>query len=868
MTTPPELPPLAPDATTRDSPTWRRFNILIVLGLLAFAAAVFTSAEQIADWRFAIHQTAALEQAQKISDGVADQLQLPVHAGLTALAMAEYKATLADGQGDPVETTHNDKLIQQLNQGGFGLSRIRIATADGRLLSSPTGSFTTGPVPAGSIAGRGFYKTIASAFATTNGQAVVAIGRTLVQNPSGPGAILLARGIGGDSGKLTGIVILELDTNPLTELIRSSRVRRGGSFSRLGLIRLDDGATLAGVPMPADDRDVHSLLPRMRRDANGELAHLGIAGSPAHIVAWSRLNPLPLAVYVSRDADPVMLPATREVLLIRLAAGGIVLVAILAAALAWRVVAHQRTRTALALARAAQDATEAAHAEMEQSIENLPAAIYRCDILPDDTYFITYISKNANEALGPNMLQRDKPGFWVTNAMPEDHDIVAAFRKRARKTGSATQEYRLANPEGGFTWVRHIARYLSRNPDGSGSVVGSLENIDEEVCLREQVMQNRIDNEMASVSAAYETLNSLLIDLPIAVVRVRCHADDRLEPQFHSAGAAKVVGPPPPGVEDPLRLTERISPEDRRRVHDAILQMRTGQSFPTMEVACNAADGRIRWLRIHAYPTAHHPDGSFDYIGTLIDISEERQNRIRTEINTRLSTLGEMATGIAHELNQPLFLITMAAENAVLEAQKEAPNRGYLAQNLDRVLTQAMRASKIVEHLQSFTRQDQEREEPVSLAAAIEGACSLVGGMLQQWQIELHVDLPATLPPILGQPTRIEQVLVNLLLNARDALNATPVGQRRITISATAGASTVQLRVADSGAGVPEEILQRIFEPFFTTKGPNTGSGLGLSICHGAMRTMGGEISVDKNPTGGAVFTLTFRTAETITQAA
>ena len=140
--------------------------------------------------------------------------------------------------------------------------------------------------------------------------------------------------------------------------------------------------------------------------------------------------------------------------------------------------------------------------------------------------------------------------------------------------------------------------------------------------------------------------------------------------------------------------------------------------------------------------------------------------------------------------------------------------------------------------------------------------------MLQQWQIELRPELPAALPLVIGQPTRIEQVLVNLLLNARDALNSMPVGQRRITLSATTGDNTVQLHVADSGTGVPDEILPRIFEPFFTTKNPNSGTGLGLSICHGAMRTMGGDISGRNDPAGGAVFTLTFRIAEAVTAAA
>ena len=102
----------------------------------------------------------------------------------------------------------------------------------------------------------------------------------------------------------------------------------------------------------------------------------------------------------------------------------------------------------------------------------------------------------------------------------------------------------------------------------------------------------------------------------------------------------------------------------------------------------------------------------------------------------------------------------------------------------------------------------------------------------------------------------------------RDAMNSMPVGQRRITLSATTDDNSVQLHVADTGTGVPDEILPRIFEPFFTTKSPNSGTGLGLSICHGAMRTMGGDISVRNDPAGGAIFTLTFRTAEAITAAA
>ena len=1003
--TPPTTPSPAPDRPAARSTAGRRFNLGLGLGLLAFAVAVFAGAEKFADWRFTVHQRDALAKVQKISDAVAGELQLPIHAGLTALAMAQYQTSLATGREDASEAEHNEKLTGQLNQGGLGLTRTRIVTADGKLLG-PTDQVSD----KGSIADEGFFKAVKAHTVTNRSQAIIEIGEPFTEAPSGSVVIPVARGIYDASGKLAGAILLDLDVGSIARLIRQAGEQNGPDYGWLGLIRLSDGALLASVPNPPAYRPASLLLPQIRREARGHLARQAIVGHPAYIAAWTRLSEAPLSILVSRDAAPVMLPANREVLLIRIGAAGLVLLAALTAALMVRRAAHQRTRAALAVAEARQEATEAAHADIEQSIESLPAAIYRCEILTDESYIITYISKNASTALGPNLLTRSEPGFWISNAIPEDRDLVTAFRRRARDTGHAIQEYRLANPDGGFTWVRHTARYLSRNPQGGGTVVGSLENIDDEIHLREEITQaridletrnlaraydevntliaglpvvifhsrietdgsvtrlftssnatsvygpgpgdpslsdgfqsrilpedrhilqdhltrlrtadqdiaefrmlrdrndvfwvrthsrtirrhadgaiecvgttaeitqevqlreqitrDRIDGETASVSAAYETLNNLLSELPIAVVRVRCHADDRLEPLFHSAGTAKVLGPPPADAIDPFRLTERISEDDRRRVHDALLQMRADKPFPTMEVACARGDGQTKWLRIHAYPTEHRPDGSFDYIGTLMDISDERQSRIRREINTRLSTLGEMATGIAHELNQPLFLITMAGENAVLEAQKAAPNRGYLAQNLERLMTQATRAIKIVEHLQAFTRHDAEREEPVSLAAAIDGARSLIGGMLQQWQIELHLELPAALPLVIGQPTRIEQVLVNLLLNARDALNSMPVGQRRITLSATIGDNTVQLHVADSGTGVPDEILPRIFEPFFTTKNPNSGTGLGLSICHGAMRTMGGDISVRNDPAGGAVFTLTFRIAEAVTAAA
>jgi len=126
--------------------------------------------------------------------------------------------------------------------------------------------------------------------------------------------------------------------------------------------------------------------------------------------------------------------------------------------------------------------------------------------------------------------------------------------------------------------------------------------------------------------------------------------------------------------------------------------------------------------------------------------------------------------------------------------------------------------------------------------------------------VAVEVDLPADLPLVRGRMVQVEQVLLNLLINGRDALLALPAKQRRLRISAELEAGKVVLHIADSGPGVPVELLSRLFEPFFTTKSAGEGTGLGLSFCRTMMEGFGGSISVS-NAHGGAVFSLRFALA-------
>ncbi len=258
-------------------------------------------------------------------------------------------------------------------------------------------------------------------------------------------------------------------------------------------------------------------------------------------------------------------------------------------------------------------------------------------------------------------------------------------------------------------------------------------------------------------------------------------------------------------------------------------------------------------------------DGGAELVGYLLDVTAERAAQARAEAAGRLAALGELSAGLAHELRQPLQAILLSAENA----QRVAASQGdaALGRRLARIVAQADRAGAVIDELRRFARgaEGAGPPVPVSLARSVERALSLVGHSLREAGIAVEIDLGAAGPWVLGQALPIEQVLTNLLLNARDALVERPPGAaRRIRITARNTEDGVTaLRVADTGGGIAPDLLPRLFQPFVTTKSPETGTGLGLSICHGLMRAMGGEIE-GCNDSEGAAFTLRLRRAEQV----
>ncbi|HEV8673348.1 MAG TPA: ATP-binding protein [Methylomirabilota bacterium] len=217
----------------------------------------------------------------------------------------------------------------------------------------------------------------------------------------------------------------------------------------------------------------------------------------------------------------------------------------------------------------------------------------------------------------------------------------------------------------------------------------------------------------------------------------------------------------------------------------------------------------------------------------------------------KLATLGELATGVAHELNNPLNNIGLFIGNVIDMVQFGRLDPGRVLGELESAMRQVRKATEIISHLRTFGRSAPATREPVSIRQVVERALALVHEQLRLRDIEVRVDW-ADDAVVVGSPIQLEQVFVNLLTNARDAVAQVP--EKAIRISCTVGDGVVAVVVRDSGPGIPAGLERRVFDPFFTTKEVGRGTGLGLSITYGIVRDHGGTIAVISRPGEGAAF--------------
>lgn len=232
----------------------------------------------------------------------------------------------------------------------------------------------------------------------------------------------------------------------------------------------------------------------------------------------------------------------------------------------------------------------------------------------------------------------------------------------------------------------------------------------------------------------------------------------------------------------------------------------------------------------------------------------------------KMATLGEMSTGIAHELNQPLSVIKTASDFILKKVNMKAEIEESI---LDRLLTKINsnvdRATKIIEHLRNFARKSDVNFENIQINEILKRAHEIFHQQLKVRGIETKWELAQDLPAVTADPGRIEQVFINLLVNARDAIEekseetGSKIDDEKIEIETFTSDDHVVVRISDTGIGIPDDVREKIFEPFYTTKEVGKGTGIGLSISYGIIKECKGKIEVYSNPaTGGTTFTLRF----------
>lgn len=228
----------------------------------------------------------------------------------------------------------------------------------------------------------------------------------------------------------------------------------------------------------------------------------------------------------------------------------------------------------------------------------------------------------------------------------------------------------------------------------------------------------------------------------------------------------------------------------------------------------------------------------------------ESQNQLLIQ-KSRLESLGELAAGLAHEINQPLSVISLVAENLNYKLNPGSKEDVYLTGKFNTIFQNINKIRQLIDHFRIFSRdQGVIMFEKVDVNEVIHGALSMIGVQLNDHQIKVVTDLSENLGYTLGNPSRLEQVMLNLLSNARDAINekaekslGVPI-KREIQIQSFREESTICIRVHDTGSGIPEENMGKIFDPFFSTKEEGKGSGLGLAIVYGIITEMKGIIKV------------------------
>jgi PAS domain S-box-containing protein len=477
----------------------------------------------------------------------------------------------------------------------------------------------------------------------------------------------------------------------------------------------------------------------------------------------------------------------------------------------------------------------AAHARLDNLIASSPAVIYvqRYD---QGNLEPTFFSASLRPLLGWTLAECVN-GQLSEYIHPEDRDIWFERTRQLLREGFVSRRYRLRDKQGAYHWLLDEAKLLRDDLGIPVEAVGLWLDVTDATLATEQVRESE------------ERYRILVEDSPAMI----CRYTPDLVLSFGNRPLANYMECAPEQLVG-INLGDWLSSDQREAFQQRIDSLTPEAPMSTAEICLELPGREYAWW-------VWADRGVFDAHGKLIEIqavgrdnTDVRRSRMQLNQSAKMATLGEMATGLAHEINQPLNVMRMAVVNVLKRLGNGDTDIDYLTEKLKRIDSQVQRAAKVVDHMRVFGRRSEVEEQLFNPLQAVEGTLAMLTESLKGKGVEIRVGNLDFAVRVLGHVDQLEQVLINLMVNARDALLSRHDKDREfqpwISLEVEVDEESITLSVQDNGGGIDPRLLERIFEPFFTTKPAGVGTGLGLSVSYGIVGQMGGQLSVSNTGEG------------------
>jgi PAS domain S-box-containing protein len=471
----------------------------------------------------------------------------------------------------------------------------------------------------------------------------------------------------------------------------------------------------------------------------------------------------------------------------------------------------------------------------------------------DYTGWIYWYNKRWHDYTGTTLEEMQGWG-WQKVHHPDHVDRVVARIRRSFETGEAWEDtFPLRSRDGTYRWF--LSRALPiRDDDGKvvrwfGTNTDITEQLEAEKALRElnETLEDRVEDE------THERLHIWNVSRDMLSVVGRDGKLLSVNPAWTATlgwSQSELIG----------RMTEwLLHPDDLEAARTRLHQLAAGQKTGRFESRLRHKDGSYRWL---AWEAATDRNRIYAMGRDITDLKRAEQERKRLdEIEDMLQrrqnveSLGQMASSIAHEIKQPLAAMVANSNAALRWLNRDPPDVAEVREVIESIIQDGNRAAQIISSVRSMAQKGSQRKVEVDLNELANDVLALALGEIKQNRVVLESKLQSDLPRISADPVQLQQVILNLVVNAVQAMAAAVGTRRLLQVRTEVVGSQVELTIEDSGPGIVAESINRIFEPFFTTK-PN-GMGMGLSICRSIVEAHGGDLSVSPAQPQGSAFRVT-----------